>query len=162
MQGVEDWEPIAKAAGLELNLAGQAAHLLVSQGITDRAFGMNALERLAERLKSKTVTNPTGLLKSILSQPAGSEPSQKSISRERQSKKRDAALVESCTKWDLDFYDAVQARVLYLLTTQLGDELTTALMPDGVFAIPLGQWPAMVRYVAQHWANIKPGLAVQS
>lgn len=152
VQGVEDWTKIAKAAGHERDLAAQLATVVESQGIRDRERGLNALERLSERLAGGGVKNPTGLLRTLL---RDCEPSQRSAGRKRRRDHQAGKFVEAVHAWNLGHYDFIERRVYALLEVELGFEVARVLMPEKRFKIPLAQWRAMIDFICPRWEEIR-------
>lgn len=155
VRGVEDWAKIAKTAGHDIDTATQLGGVLVAQGITDRGIGRNALERIHERVKGGGVQNPSGLLRSILGQPGGAEPSKKSIARKRAQDRKFEVFNDSVADCTPNQIRWIEDRVCVLLEIELGIETTAVLMPGGRFEIPLGSWPEMIRFAAFRWEEIK-------
>ena len=155
VEGVEEWARIAKSSGIEINQATQLAGVLVSQGITDREYGTNALERISERIKGGGVKNPTGLLRTMLAQPGGPERSQKSIARERARVNGAAKFAKFVQTWDHRYARMAEELFEAYIREELGSEAASLLMPGGSFAIPLDHWIGMLTLGNQHWDQIR-------
>lgn len=161
VDGVEEWIKIAKGAGLEIGDARQCAQALHSLGLQDREIGINALERLSERMKGGGIKNPVGLLRSFVEQHDELESSKRELLRQRKrdAKRKDFAefVREKCSQAN---YEQIQVRTEAILQGVLGIETTGELMPDGCFRQPLNGWPTMLDFVLKHWDEIRTRKAV--
>jgi hypothetical protein len=144
-----EWDLVGRRAGLEPGLAGQAAALLVQIGHDDANTARIALERLAERVKSGSVTNPVGLLKRILEQPGGPELSRQGVARLRAAELKARQLDEFLDRDVPEEVAELRRRVHVLATRTYGtttaDDLAHRAMAD----------EELRSFVLEHWETLK-------
>lgn len=156
VDGVEEWIKLGKGAGLQVGDARQCAQALHSLGLQDREIGINALERLSERMKGGGVQNPIGLLRSFVDQRDDLESSVRANTRKRNREQRrdqfSKFVRDECTP---ENYERIRTRTRVILEGVLGIETTDELMPDGEFRELLNQWPTMLDFVLSRWNEIR-------
>lgn len=153
MDAVE-WEILGKKAKLPSDYRLSCASILATKGVQDAELGLAAMEKLADRLGSKTLNNPMGLFSTIVDGKEQTGPCAATIKRHRE---RDDARRQLAKNIELNWSDELKRHVYHRVRTMLADllgEEEASIMAAWRARDTLLDWDAMLDFIAANWKQI--------
>lgn len=149
------WEALGKQAKLSTDLRTRCATTLETRGVLDAETGLAAMEKLADRMRSKGIESPIGLFTSFVAGKDITGPCNTTIARhsERDDKRRRlAANIEH--NWSDELKRTVYYRVRGLLNERCGESRSNEIMVAWRTRSTLLDWDAMLDFIAANWDRI--------
>lgn len=150
-----DWEALGRKAKLSEDYRIGCASILATKGVKDAEIGLAAMEKLADRLGSKTLNNPLGLFATIVDGKEHTGPCPATIKRHRDRDENRRMLAKNIEhNWSPELKRKVHRGVRDRLCVLIGESRAESVMHAWHARDTLLDWDAMLDFIVVHWKHI--------